>query len=139
MNGKRTAVRVAIVVGGAVAAVVVWALAKIAGGIQVSLGGGAATDMPWWQVIAASLVGGLAGWALLAILEARIGSRARKIWTIVAVIVVVVSLAGPFGTPGIALGDRFWLAAIHIVLGLVVIPAMGRTSRASEDSRAVSR
>ena len=134
MNGNRTITRVGAVAAGAVAALIVWALALTTGGIQVALGGGAATDMPWWQVLAASVVAGLAGWALLAVLEARLGARARRTWTIVAVVVALVSLAGPLGMPGIETGDRFWLAGVHLLLAATYIPTMAATARPSAPS-----
>lgn len=134
MNGNRTITRVGAVAAGAVAALIVWALALTTGGIQVALGGGEATDMPWWQVLAASVVAGLAGWALLAILEARLGARARRTWTIVAIVVALVSLAGPLGMPGIETGDRFWLAGVHLLLAATYIPTMAATARPSAPS-----
>ncbi|MFT4235652.1 MAG: DUF6069 family protein [Microbacterium sp.] len=128
MNTNKNLTRAAVVVGGAIAGLIVWALALIAGGIQVALGGGTASDMPWWQALAASLVVGGAGWALLAVLERALGARARRIWTIVALVVVVISLSGPIATSGISAGDRVWLALVHLALAAAYIPAMSRTA-----------
>lgn len=135
MNGNRIVARIGVVAAGAAAALVIWALALIGGGIQVALGGGEPADMPWWQVLAASAVAGLAGWALLAVLEARLGARARRIWTVIAVVVAVLSLAGPFGMPGIETGDRFWLAAVHLALAGAYIPLMASTAARAASPR----
>lgn len=135
MNKKPTITRIGAVAAGAVAALLVWALALTTGGIQVAMGAGEATDMPWWQVVVASTVAGLAGWALLAVLEARLGTRARRIWTIVAIVVALVSLAGPLGMPGIETGDRFWLAGVHLLLAATYIPTMAATAGPSASSR----
>lgn len=126
MNAKRIVSRVVIVAAGAVAAAVVWGIALITGGIQLTTNG-TVTDMPLWQVLAAAVVVGLAGWGLLAVLEWRL-PRARKAWTTAAAIVAVLSLAGPLAVPGIEAGDRVWLLVMHVALALAYIPAMARTA-----------
>lgn len=129
MDAKRLVARAVIVVIGAVAAALVWVIAGVAGRIQVPLGG-ASSDMPLWQVLTAAVVVGLAGWGLLAGLERRIPPRAGRIWTTVAVLVAAVSLAGPLGMPGIEIGDRLWLVAMHVALAVAYIPAMSATTSA---------
>jgi Family of unknown function (DUF6069) len=48
-------------------------------------------------VAATSMIVALAGWALLALLE-RFTTRAGTIWTAIAVLVALLSLAGPLST-----------------------------------------
>lgn len=127
MHARRIITRIAIVLGGAGAAVIIWTLALLTGGIRTA-SGGAAQAMPVGQVVAVALVVGAAGWALLALLEARLHHGARKIWTVVALIVVVVSLSGPLAVPGIEFGDRLWLLGVHLALPVVYIPAMSATA-----------
>jgi Family of unknown function (DUF6069) len=61
-------------------------------------------------VLGASLVASLFGWGLLAVLERRT-SRARTIWTAVAIVVVLVSLSLPLST-GITMSSR---AALDLI------------------------
>src|SRR5580700_7901259 len=80
----------ALGVGGAVlAAVAVWVVAVPLLGVNllVRLGSGAAETVGVDYVIGATLIASLAGWALLALLERRT-SRARSIWTVVAIVVL---------------------------------------------------
>ncbi|MFT4220876.1 MAG: DUF6069 family protein [Microbacterium sp.] len=139
MNKHRITTRIAVVVAGALAASIVWALALLAGGIQVPLTG-APADLPLWQAALVALAVGLAGWGLLALLEWRL-ARPCRIWAAVATLVVLLSLSGPLLTPQIEAGDRMWLLAMHLALGAAYIPAMARTARSGEraPSSAASR
>ena len=66
-----------------------------------------------------SLTAGLAGWALLAVLERTVGRPARW-WRAVALLVYVVSLLGPLGATSTAVALA--LAALHtVVAGLLVV------------------
>jgi hypothetical protein len=121
--------RTAAVLAGAAGALIVWALALLPGGIQTPPD---AQDMPWWQPVAAAVAAGVLGWVLLVILD---HVSTRKSWLTVAVIVAVASLAGPLGVPGISLGDRLWLCAMHIVVACIYIPLMTRTAAASSVHR----
>jgi hypothetical protein len=51
------------------------------------------------------------------------------------VVVDVVDALGPLGVPGISLGDRLWLCAMHIVVACIYIPLMTRTAAASSVHR----
>ncbi|PZG19125.1 hypothetical protein C1I95_12230 [Micromonospora craterilacus] len=73
-------------------------------------------------VLTAAAVSALAGWALLALLE-RLTGRARVVWTVGAVAVLLLSLlAGP--TAGITVGAKVGLALLHLAVGAVVIGGM---------------
>jgi hypothetical protein len=80
-------------------------------------------------VIVMSLGAGLAGWALLAVLE-RFTGRARYIWTAVAVLVLLVSYGGPLAAVGLPTASRITLALMHTAVGAVLIAALPRTSTA---------
>lgn len=72
-------------------------------------------------------VASLAGWALLALLEHRVG-RARTVWTSTAIAVLIVSLA-PLLVPGdTAASTRLVLALMHIAVAAVLIPGLGRST-----------
>ncbi len=69
---------------------------------------------------------GLAGWALLTVLE-RLTKRARTAWTAIALVLLLVSLAGPLSatTPAATVG----LAALHLVVAAVLIIGLRRSRR----------
>ncbi|MEE6262661.1 DUF6069 family protein [Plantactinospora sonchi] len=77
-------------------------------------------------VAAAAGVAALVGWGLLALLE-RITARARRIWTVVAVVVLVGSLLGPLG--GVDPAARLGLVALHLVCAGVLIVGLPRAGR----------
>lgn len=88
-------------------------LAARAGGRTIEVGPGA--------VVIATVVAGLAGWALLALLE-RLTLRARAIWTAIAAAVLVLSMLGPLG--GIGAASQLTLALMHLAAGAVVIAGL---------------
>ncbi|ADL46817.1 DUF6069 family protein [Micromonospora aurantiaca] len=77
-------------------------------------------------VVVSTLLAGLAGWALLALLE-RLTARARTVWTVVAGLVLLVSLLGPLGG-GVGGAATLTLVALHLVAGAVLITGLRRTA-----------
>lgn len=73
------------------------------------------------SVVGVAGAAALAAWVFMAILE-RITTKARGIWTVIAIIVLLLSLGGPFSGTGISLGQRIGLAALHLLVGIVLIP-----------------
>lgn len=123
-TSRPTRRRAAALVGAAVASATVWAVAVPLLGVDLAVwqGGPAPQPVGLVMVLAASLVAGLLGWALLALLE-KFTSRGRAIWTAVAVVVAVLSLAAPLtsaASPGAALA----LALMHVVVAAVAVPAL---------------
>ena len=84
-------------------------------------------DVGLGTVIFTSLIGSLAAWGLLALLEHYV-SRPRRTWTVVALTALLVSLAGPMSGTGIGAGDRGLLALLHLVVAAVLIPLLYRTA-----------
>jgi putative effector of murein hydrolase len=121
--------RALAVAGAAAAALAVWAVAVPLLGAQliVRFGGGAAQSVGVDYVVGAGVVGSLAGWGLLALLE-RHTPRARDLWTGAAVVALLVSLALPlsFGTTA---ATRVALALMHVAVASVLIPTLRLTSR----------
>ncbi|MEV4570932.1 DUF6069 family protein [Nonomuraea sp. NPDC049419] len=113
------------VCGAAVAALVVWAVAVPMAGVAltVRMGGGVQEVGPV-SVVVASLAIGLAGWALLAVLE-RVASRPGRVWTVVALAVLVLSLLGPLGG-AVGGGAMSVLVVMHVVVGGVLVGGLGR-------------
>jgi hypothetical protein len=80
-------------------------------------------------VAGTSLVVALAGWALLALLE-RFTARARTIWTAVALLVALLSLAGPLSILASTEANVLALALMHLAVAAVLIPMLAGTSPA---------
>lgn len=122
--------RLVAVVAAVGAALALWAVVELA--FDHDLRGpaaGAATvlDVGPAQVLAGSLLAALAGWGLLALLE-RVIARARDLWAVIAVVVLIGSLGGPLSGTGVTTADRWALVGLHLVVGVVLIPLLYRTS-----------
>lgn len=129
--GPRRRARVIAVAVAVGAALVLWAVVEVVFGHDlhgpVLDPAAEPIDVGPGLVLVGSLGASLAGWALLAVLE-RFASRARLLWLVVAVIVLVASLGGPLGGTGAEASDRAALVALHLVVGGVLIPLLYRTS-----------
>jgi hypothetical protein len=127
-TGRRTshAGRALAIVLATVANVLVWTIAKMSDvTLQARSGANERQDVTLAAVIIVTLLIGLVGWALLAVLE-RLSTRGLTIWTVIAVVFFLISLLGPLG--GVTTGAKVTLAAMHIVTAAVLIPAFRRTS-----------
>ena len=71
------------------------------------------------------LLAGLAGWALLDLLE-RFTAHARRIWTATALVVLEVSLLGPLGA-AVGAAATVVLTAMHLAAGAVLISLLARS------------
>jgi hypothetical protein len=77
------------------------------------------------QVILMTGVSGLIAWGLLAVLE-RTTSRAKTIWTVIAVIAFLLSIVGPLDG-GVDAASKVVLALMHVGAAATIIPLMRRT------------
>lgn len=115
------------VVGAPVTALVVWTVAvPLAGAtLAVRMGGGTQTVGPL-SVVATSLVAALAGSLLLMVLERRT-ARPDRVWRVITLAVLVLSLAGPLGS-GAGAAAVLTLPLLHLIVGamLVAMPARRR-------------
>jgi len=115
----------ALTVGGAViAALAVWVVAVPLLGLHlmVRFGSGSPQTVGVDFVVGASLLASLVGWGLLAMPERRT-SRARTIWTVVAIAVLLVSLSLPL-TAGTIASTKAVLAVMHVAAAAVLIPGL---------------
>ncbi len=120
--------RALVVLGTIVAAVAVWVVSVLLFGVDLrAVQDGAMQTIGVGAVVAAAAVPSLLGWALLAGLE-RFSRRPKTIWTVVAVLVTVLSLAGPFSSAATT-GSAVSLALMHLVVGAVAILGFRRTTR----------
>jgi hypothetical protein len=70
----------------------------------------------------------LAGWGLLALLE-RFTARPRTSWTVIAVGVGLLSLAGPLSTIApTTVTNGLSLALMHLAVAAVLIPGLAATA-----------
>jgi len=86
------------------------------------------------NVAIVSAIAALAAWLLLAILE-RLTPKARRIWLVIALVVLVASLGGPLSGRGITTANRMELIGFHLLVGAVLIPLMFWTSPKTPASR----
>lgn len=132
-------VRAAVVAGAAGAGLAVWLVAVPIMGVELTArtGGGGELAVGPPSVAVAGVLAALAGWGLLALLE-RAETRARGVWTAVAVTVLVLSLAGPlFQATTVAAGAV--LVAMHVAVGTTIVVGLGWTARGSRRRRVSGR
>ena len=118
--------RLAVVVGAVVAAVLVYLVATLAFGQELSapaMEGQEQMDINIGSVILASAFTSLLGWGLLALLE-KFTAKGRMIWTIIAVVVLLLSLGGPFSGSDVSTGNRVSLLLMHLAVAAVLIPLL---------------
>jgi hypothetical protein len=117
--------RTGAVVGAAAAALLVWVAAVPAAGLDLAVHqNGQTQPVGPGAVVVSALFCGLVGWALLAVLE-RFGRRPHRVWTVVAVAVLVVSLAAPLAS-GVGTASRLVLAGMHLAVAAVLVPVLRR-------------
>lgn len=121
-----TRARLLVVGGAAVSALVVWFFAVHLLGVELVVAMGS-TEQPVGPVavVGTALVAGLAGWGLLAVLQ-RWTTRARTVWTVVAVTVLLLSLLGPIGA--ITGSAMITLAILHLVVGVDLVMGLRASS-----------
>jgi hypothetical protein len=105
--------------------VVILTVGRVANGeFPIAHVGGDDQTIGFARVIVVTTLAGLVAWGLLALLE-RSTSRAKAIWTAVAVIVFVLSLLGPLGS-GVNTSSTVVLASMHVGAAATIIPLMRR-------------
>ena len=117
----------------------IWVAVEIVGGVdlqQPGFGDQPSTDLGAGQVVAATAVATLLGWALLAVLERVNRRRGGTIWTVLAVAFTLLSIGSPLAGTGITTGNRLTLVAMHVAAALTFIPLVRRTVPAQEMSNA---
>lgn len=124
--------RVLSVAAAVAAAGLVWVAFELIGGVDLRApqpgNTGATDDAGIGIVLGSSAVASLAGWALLAVLE-KVTARARMIWTVVAIVVLVLSLGAPLSAAGLTALNKTALALMHVAVGVTLIPLLRRTSK----------
>jgi hypothetical protein len=113
-------------------ALTIWSLAELVFGLDIrtpALGGiPEPTPIGGFEVLVVSGSLSVAAWALLALLE-RLTIRARKLWAVIAIVALMLSLATPLSGTGITAANRLVLLLIHVSVGAVLIPTLYWSSR----------
>lgn len=122
---KNRAVTVASTIS---AAAVVYLIGRaLAGALTVpQTGGRPDMEVTLPMVLFVSSVAGLLGWGSAALLE-RVTTRGTRIWSGIAVVVLLASFI-PLAMPGIGAGSRVVLSLLHLVVGLMLIRGINHTS-----------
>lgn len=139
-TGIRWRIRALAVVGAAVAAVVVWVVARalVADLRQPSFGSGEPQQLSAGLVVATAVAGGALAWAVLALLE-RVVRDPRRVWSLLAPLALLVSFGGPLSGHGISAGNRVALVLMHVAVAAVLIPLYRSTAPERWESRAAVR
>lgn len=108
------------------AAVAVWVVEVPVLGLTLAtqFGNAAPMTVGLSAVIVSSLVGALAGWGFLALLEWRT-SRPMTLWTGIAIVVLIASLAMPLAF-GATMTAKLALPLMHLAVGSVLITGFRR-------------
>ena len=124
--------RLGAIAAAVAAALSVWLIARYGAGVHLRTPAFSATQVPsslnFGFVIAAAL-----GWGLLAVLE-RTANRPRRVWTITAAVVLLLSLSMPLSGHGISSTNKFSLLCMHLTVGIVLIVFLGRTATVTRQS-----
>jgi predicted permease len=115
--------------GGILAAALAWTVEVPLLGIDLNyrFGTGHIQTIAAGQVIGVTVAAALLGCLLLAILQRRT-SRARSLWTIIALAALASSLTLPLAAATTA-SAAAGLVVMHLTVGAAVIPAMAHTAR----------
>ncbi|XVU27557.1 DUF6069 family protein [Actinoplanes sp. CA-054009] len=120
--------RAITVAAGAAGSLLLWAVNVPWGGLDLAVHqGGQVQPIGAAAVVATALVAGLAAWGLLAVLERR-ARRPVRAFRIIALVVLLISLAGPLGG-GAGLNSKLVLLGMHLTVGIALIAGLpGRRS-----------
>jgi hypothetical protein len=132
-RGTRLRSRALAVLGATVAAAAVWLVAVPLLDVDLRAPGGGDPDVlheiGLVNVVFAAVVSSLAGWGLLAVLE-KFLARGRTVWTVIAGVVLVLSVVSPVLNGALPAAVRITIVLLHVAVGAVVIPLLARTSPA---------
>jgi Kef-type K+ transport system membrane component KefB len=123
----RTRYRLLAIAIAVVAAVVVWIVATLAGSrleLTSPLVGTLQITLP--LVLATAIPVAFAAWGVLALLE-RSPRNAHKIWTIIAVVILVVAVLSVFFLDA-TIGTKVALGIMHLAVGLPLTILLPRAS-----------
>lgn len=123
----RTRHRASTVAAAVLAALMVWLVAVPVAGLDLLVrpGAAAAYQVGIGSVAIVSMLAALLGWGLLSLLERLVPAHACTVWTVVAGVVLVLSLAGPL-TGGTTAAVTVTLSLMHVAVGAALIVGLRR-------------
>lgn len=122
--------RLLIVAGAVIAALIVYLIAHGAVGLRLyspAWGSHAPQSLNAGFVILVSAVACLAGWAAVGLIG-RGSDHPRRNWLLVSCVVLVASCAMPLSGAGISAGNKVALLFMHLAVGIVLIPGLAATA-----------
>ena len=129
--------RLTAVAAAMASALAIWVIAELALGIDLRAPAfdGSAQTLPIrvQDVLLVSALLSFAGWGFIAVLE-RLTARARRVWLVIAVAALALSLGTPLAGAGVTLANRVVLMLMHLAVGSVLIPALYWSSPRREES-----
>lgn len=116
-------------------ALIVWIIAVVALGVDLEVRFGPQdTPVTPAAVVLTSVIAGLGAWGLLLLLT-RLLRNGPKVWTWVAVVVLLLSLGGPlFGEASV--GTKITLGIMHLVVAAVLMAGLPRSQPALRPANA---
>lgn len=125
--GTRRIRRALTVLAAAAAALAGWVLAGPVAGIDpAAVSNGQTQQIQPGMVVVASVLAGAGAWVVLALLE-RLTARPRGRFTGIALVVLLVSLSGPF-TAAADTASAVALTGLHLAVAAVLIPLLPATA-----------
>lgn len=122
-RARRRLHRAALVLTAGLAAALAWVVAVPIAGLQLDVvTGGHPQTVGVGACIFGGIVGGLMGWAALALLE-RFTRSPRRIWTIIALVALALSLTSPI-TAATSPSTAVILTLLHLLVGAIIIPTL---------------
>ena len=122
--------RPVVALSAALAPTIVWLIAVQALDREVTVpespGSATFVDLELGPVLGASILAVVAGWLLLSVLERRLPTRSLTVWTVAALVVLVLSL--PWN-PDFTATERAVIATMHLALGAILLLGMRATHR----------
>lgn len=138
VQGRPRGRRALVVAGACAAALAVWLLAGPVLGTDLTVRpapGAATQEVTAASVVLSCVLAGLAGWALLVLLE-RLTTHGAMVWRWLAGVVALLSLGGPL-TLGQGTGAVIVLTLLHVVVaGVLLVALPGSGPAAAGRSRA---
>jgi hypothetical protein len=118
--------RAGVVAAATAGALVTWLMATMAdtSAVHVRMQG-TTSAVGTVQVIFTAALVSLAGWGLFALLE-HFTAAGRRIWTIIASVVLVLSFIAP-ASYGVGAASKASLIALHVVTGLILLAGLRRS------------
>ncbi|MGN9778912.1 DUF6069 family protein [Micromonospora sp. H33] len=121
--------RALAVVAAVAACVLIWVVGRLSGvDFTVKNPGQPEAVVGLAQVVVFSLVASLLGWGVLALLERVARRRAAVVWTVLAVVVALVSLA-PLAATDATAGAKVTLGAMHLAVAAVLVTLLPTRTR----------